>query len=189
MLVTASCADNFVCPDSEGVQRVGAERRRDGDVGRVATSRQQDPTDARRVVPRIERVPLTAEIGFEPGREIAGRMGWWCADVTQISRAVASRYVQCAAERDGQVSIVTAHAAFFFLGLRRGPRYSRMLVAEGDVLMHEIANRLHARPTGIGLTEVGPRQIEQSITVAEPACNEEDEGLLRKKLDRNLRSV
>jgi len=134
-------------------------------------------------------VPLAAEIGLEPSCEIAGWIGRRRADVTQITRAVARRYVQGATECDGQVGIVTAHTTFFFVGLRGGARYPRMLVAEGNALMHEVANRLDARPARIGLTEVSPRQIEQSIAVAEPARNEEDESVLRKKLDRNLRSV
>ena len=96
-----SCGAHVVCPNAKAVQRIRAERRRDGDVCGIAAPRHQDSADARHVVPRIERVPLTAEIDFEPGREVSRRIGRRRADVTQISRAVASRYVQRATERDG----------------------------------------------------------------------------------------
>ena len=84
------------------------------------------------------------------------------------------------------MGVVATHAALFLIGFRSGPRYPRVLVAERDALMHEIADCLHARPAGIGLTEMGPRQIEQPIAVAVPARNKEDESFLRKKLAPEL---
>src|SRR5207248_8175914 len=54
-------------------ERVRTEGRGDRDIRRVAAPREQHPADARDVVARVENVPLTAEIDFEPGREIHRR--------------------------------------------------------------------------------------------------------------------
>ena len=55
--------------------------------------------------------------------------------------------------------------------------------------MHEIADCLHARPAGLGLTEEGPGEIEQPIPVAVSARNKKDERLLGKLVHRNVRGV
>ena len=46
---------DFVRPHLEADQRVGTEGVADRDVGRVAAARDQDPSDARHVVPRRRR--------------------------------------------------------------------------------------------------------------------------------------
>src|SRR5271170_6667440 len=52
---------------SEGRRPIaGGERH----VGGVAAAADQDPADPRVIVARVERVPMAAEIGFEPGAEI-----------------------------------------------------------------------------------------------------------------------
>src|SRR6476620_4143354 len=91
---------HLIGPNPEAVQRIGAERGGDGDVCGITAARQKYSADTWHIVARIERVPLTAEIGFEPGCEIAGRIGRRRADVAQIARAVAGGYIQCTAERD-----------------------------------------------------------------------------------------
>jgi hypothetical protein len=96
----ASRRADLVSPNPESRQCIRAEGRRDGDVCGVATACNQDPADMRHVVARVERIPLTAEVGFKPRGKITGWVGLRRADVTQISTAVASRYVQCAADSD-----------------------------------------------------------------------------------------
>src|SRR5215213_6438810 len=88
-----------------------AERRRDGDVRGIAAAGDQCPPDTWRVVPRVEHVPLPAEMGFEPGREVARRIGQGGADIAQVAGAVAGRDVQGAAEGDSQVRVVPTHPA------------------------------------------------------------------------------
>src|SRR5580698_9634497 len=64
--VDASTSGDFLCPHLEALQDVGAERRADGDVCRVPAARDQDPSDARRIVSSIEGVPAIVEVGLEP---------------------------------------------------------------------------------------------------------------------------
>lgn len=68
-------AGEFVGPNLETQQRVGSECLGDRNVGGISALRDQDATNPRNVVTRIERVPATTDIGFEPAREIAGGIG------------------------------------------------------------------------------------------------------------------
>src|SRR6185437_844677 len=67
--------DDLIGPDGEADQRVRPECLGDWNVGGVAASRDQDTTDPRNVVARIERVPAIADIGFEPAGKIACSVG------------------------------------------------------------------------------------------------------------------
>ena len=91
-------------------QRVGAEGVRDRHVGGVAALADQDAADARHVVARVEGVPAAAEIGLEPAGEIHRRVGRRHADVAEIAGAIARRDVHAAAEGDGEMGEVAAHA-------------------------------------------------------------------------------
>src|SRR4029077_13931461 len=113
---TASGAGNLVGPNPKLAQRVRAKGCRDRNIGSVAAARKQHSADPGHVVPWVERTPFAAEIGFDPSRKIAWRIGWQRADITEIPCAVARRDVQGAAEGDGQVGEVAAHAAFLVVG-------------------------------------------------------------------------
>src|SRR6202022_1256696 len=109
-------------------------------VGGIAALRDQHAADSRLVVAGIERMPAAAEIGLEPAGEIAHRPGLRRADVAEIAGAIARRYVHAAAERDGQMRIVPAHALALVEGLPGRLRGAGVLVAECDVTMDEIAD-------------------------------------------------
>src|ERR1700761_4301433 len=61
---------NLLRNDREPGERARAERGYDRNVGGIAPACHQDAADTRRIVTRIERVPASAEISFEPGAEI-----------------------------------------------------------------------------------------------------------------------
>jgi hypothetical protein len=64
------------------------EYRRDRNVAGVAPSSDQAPANAAAVMPRVEGVPMSAQIGFEPGAKIH-RTGYRRdANVTEIARGV-----------------------------------------------------------------------------------------------------
>src|SRR5262249_13616744 len=93
------------------------EGRRDGDVGRIASSRNQDASDARRIVSGVERVPAAAEMGLEPGAEIH-RIGFLRnADVAEISGAIARGHIHAAAEGDGKMREVATDPPFLLEGI------------------------------------------------------------------------
>src|SRR6185312_16877720 len=61
MALLHSTGGYLVGPYPEAGQCGGTEGVAEGDVGCVAAARDQDPADARRVVARVEGVPLPAE--------------------------------------------------------------------------------------------------------------------------------
>src|SRR3982750_558052 len=64
--VGARSGGDLVGPDLETRQRIRAESLGDRNVGGVAALRDQDAADPRHVVARVEHVPASADIGFEP---------------------------------------------------------------------------------------------------------------------------
>ena len=179
----------LISPNAKAVQRIRAECRGDGNVCGVATSRDQNPANPRHIIPGVERVPLASQIRFKPSCEIARRIGRWCADIAEISGAVARGNVQSSTKRHSQMGKVAAYAAPFLVGFSGRSRDARMLVAEGDASMNEIADGLHARPSRLRAAEERPSQIEQSIAIAVSTCNQETESVVQKLLDRRLHGI
>src|SRR5207253_6289664 len=99
----------------------------------------QDAAETRHIVSRIEDVPAPTEIGLEPRCEIARTVGRLGAHVAEIAGAVARRNVHAAAQSDRQVRVVAAHAALFGKGVERGLAWARVLVAEFDAIVREVA--------------------------------------------------
>ena len=67
-------------------------------------------------------------------------------------------------------------------GVQRRLRGAGMLVAEDDVVVHEVADRLHARPTQRRIREQFPRDVAQAVGLAVAAAQQEDESLFRQVL-------
>ena len=179
-------ACHHVGPDLEAFERVRAEGAGQRDIAGVAAARDQHATDARRVVACVEGVPAVAEIGLEPGREVHRPVGRLGADVAEVAGAIARRDVHAAAQRNRQVRIVTAHAAALVVGLQCGARGSRMRVAELDVLVHEVADGLHARPAGRPGAEPLPGDLGQAVGLAIAAAQQVDQRRFGQHLDRCL---
>jgi poly(hydroxyalkanoate) depolymerase family esterase len=177
---------HLVGPNLETCERVGSERRRDGDVDGVAASCHQHPSDPRHVVARIESVPASAQVGLEPRREVSGRIGWGHPDVAEIAGAVARRNVHGPAQRDGEMGVVAAHAAALIERLPCGLGGARVLVPEGDMIVHEVANRLDPAPTHRGATEQSPRHLGKLLGVAISAAQKKNQRLFGQVLDRML---
>src|SRR4029453_227479 len=187
----ASLAQNplahLIRPYLEAPQRVGAEGVGDGNVGGVAAASDQDAADAGHVVARVERVPASAEIGLEPAGEIHRAIGRRHADVAEIAGAIARRNVHAAAEGDSEVGVVAAHASALLVGLPRRLGGAGMLVAELNVVMDEIADRLDAPPTCGRVAEQAPGDLGQAVGLAVATAEEKDDRLVGQFLDRLLR--
>src|SRR4029453_1401903 len=136
-------------------------------------------SDARDIVSWIERMPGTPEICLEPSGKIHRRGIFRSADVTQIAGAIPRGNVHAAAEGDGQVGEVAADALAVGEDLQGGLRGAREFVAELDVLVDEIANRLHAPPAERGAGEQVPSDLGHLVGLAVPTSQEEHQRLLR----------
>src|SRR6185436_13208232 len=142
---TLRAARDLVGPDAEALERARAESGGDRDVG-VAPACDQDAPGAGLVVAWIEGVPGAAQVRLEPAGEVHRRVRRGQADVAEVARAVAGGDVQAAAERDRKMRVVAADALAIVEHVPRRLGRARVFVAEGDVLVDEVADRLHARP-------------------------------------------
>jgi hypothetical protein len=81
----------FFRPDAEPRQGTGAKVVGERHIGGVTAVRHEDTPYPRGVVARVERVPPTAEIDFDPRRKIHGRVRRGKADIGNVTGAVACR--------------------------------------------------------------------------------------------------
>src|SRR2546421_6935375 len=88
---------NLVSEYLECDESARTERGRDRDIGRIAPTCHEDAADAGLVIARIERIPLAAEIDFEPCAEVH-RLDNGNADIAHIAGAVTRRNVHAPAE-------------------------------------------------------------------------------------------
>src|SRR3954470_2495845 len=161
----------------EADQGVRPERQGQGNIGSVSPTRNQNPTDPRIVVARIEGVPPPPEKHLDPGREIHGCIGWRKPDVTDVPCAVAGRDIQAAAERKRQMGVVAADPALLGVGLSGRAGRARVLVAERDMVVNEVADRLHARPARPCRAEQPPGLVRQAIGFAVAAPEQKQQSL------------
>src|SRR5690242_6296534 len=153
----------FFGPHPEAFQCVRAERVTDWHIDRVTPPRYQHAADPWRIVAWVEDVPGTIETGFEPGREIHGIRGWRNTDVAKVTGAVSRGNVHASAKCHGKMHEIAAHATPFVERLPRGSSRTSVCIVECDVVVAEVADRLHAAPAHRRMTEQLPRDLRQSV--------------------------
>jgi hypothetical protein len=84
-----------------------SERSYERNIGRVPTARDDDSTDPRNIVARIEGVPLAFEESVDPGAEIH-RVNDGHAVIAEMAIDVARGDVEAATEGEREMSVVTA---------------------------------------------------------------------------------
>ena len=87
-----------------------------------------------------------------------------------------------AAEGDREMREVAAYAALFAIGLGGGAGRPRQPVVEGDVIVHEIADRLNARQAKRRVAEQPPRLVRQQVAFAIAAGQQEQQRIGRQVL-------
>ena len=127
---------DLICPNLEADQRVRSECMGDGNIRGITPLRDQDAANSRHVVSRIEGMPTAADIGLEPAGKIARRPRLWCSDVAEIAGAITRRNVHAAAQGDGEMRVVAAHALAFIENFPRRHGGASVLIAESDMAVH-----------------------------------------------------
>ena len=89
---------------------------------------------------------MAADIGFDPAGEIPHRPWLRRADVAEIPGAIARGNVHAAAEGKGEMRVIAADTLAFFIDFPCRLAGASVLVSESDVMVDEIANRLHTPP-------------------------------------------
>lgn len=177
---------DFIRPHPEAAQRIGTEGVVERDIGGVTASGNQDPAYARRIVAGIEGVPAAVEKHLEPGGEIHRAVRRRRADVAQVAGAITGRDIHAAAKGHRQMGIVTADADSFVECFQRGARHARVFIAEHDVVMDVVADRLHAAPARRGMLKQLPRNGRQAIRLTVAAAEQKQQRLFRQVLYRQL---
>ena len=116
-------------------------------VGSIAAAGDEDPADPRIIVAGVECVPAPTQKDLDPGGKVLRCMRRRQADVADIAGTIARRDVEASAERERQMSIITAHALLLLKRLECRTCRARVFVAEGDMIVHVVADRLDAGPT------------------------------------------
>ena len=158
-------------------------------IGGIATVRDENTPDPRGVVARVKGVPAAAEIDFDPRRKIHGRVRWRKTDVGYVTGAIARRDVQAAAEGDRQMCVVATNAVALYVRFVGGSGGAGVLVAEGEVVVYEVADGLHPRPAERRMAEQTPSLIGKAIGLTVAATKQEQQGLRWQVLDLVLQRV
>jgi hypothetical protein len=127
----------------------GTEGRRNSDIGRVTSPRNDDAPDPRMIVPRVKGEPATIQKHLVPCAKVHGGRISWNADVAEVARAVAGRDVHATGQRHSKMGEVPADAAAFLMTLRRGAVPARVMVAEFDAVVGVVTDRLRSLPTAL----------------------------------------
>jgi len=82
--------------------------------------------------------------------------------------------------------VVSANSFSLVEGIPRRHRRARMLVTKADVIVHEVADRLHPRPTRRGFPKQLPRSLGKPIGLAITAAEKIDDRVRWQILHRVL---
>jgi hypothetical protein len=79
--------------------------------------------------------------------------------------------------------VVATNAVALYVRFGCGSGGAGVLVAEGDVVVYEVADGLHARPAERRMSEEPPSLIGKAIGLAVAAAKQEQQGFCRQVLD------
>src|ERR1700737_1751873 len=147
------------------------EHHSDRNVARRASTSDQDAPNPAAVMPRIEGMPLSAKIGFEPGAEIHWIGISRNANITQIARGVTRGDIHAAAQGDRKMGKIAADANPLEKTIDRLAIAGACQVIEAEMAMDEGANGLHLCPPSGSGAEGLPGEVKQlavDFTVTAP---------------------
>lgn len=174
---------SFFGPDLKVLKRAWAESLCQRNVGSIAAPCDQDSGCAPGIVPWVENPPRTAEIDLHPGSEIPWRMGFRLADIAEISGAIPRGNVHASAKGDRKMGKIATHALAFIQRCVGCARRTRFHIVEGDVSVHEVANRLYPRPSRFRVLEKTPGFVRKQIRIAVAAAKKIDQRFERQILN------
>src|SRR4051794_25064662 len=140
-------SSHFFGRDTKVDQDIRTECEGQRHIGCIPAAGDQNPTDPWIIVAWVKRVPAPAQKDFNPGRKILRRMRRRKSDVADVACAIASRDIEAPAECKSEMSIVATHTLLFLKRLGSCARWPRVLVAKGDMIVHIVADGLHASPS------------------------------------------
>ena len=188
--LTSRSDRHLISPDFKRLEMVRTEGRRQRSIGRISSPSHKHPSGPRLIVACVKDMPLPSEVHFKPRAEIHRKRDWGHANVPQVSSRVARRDIEATTKSNCEVCKVPANSCGFSKGVERAAIRSGSLIVELDVLMDEITNRLHPRPTFFDRSKAFPGKVAQlAIDFAIAAAEKELERLVGQILNRMLWGV
>jgi len=137
----------------------------------------------------FEGLPLAIHIRLEPRGKVHRTKRRLQADVAEIAGAVARGNVSCSGQKvTARVREVAADTGLLTVGVPRRLGRARVRVAERDVLVHEVANRLNrSAPVG-AFPNSDQGNVRQPVGFAVSTSQQKLQALLGKLLHRMLPS-
>jgi hypothetical protein len=149
--------DEFLRYDLETRQAGGPKGRRNGDVGRVSPSGDDNAPNPRVIVPCIEGEPPTTKKHFVPGAEIHRCRIRRDTNVAKVPYAIPGWNVHASGERHRQMSKISANTATLLMSIRRSAVAARMMVAKLDPVVGIVADGLRPLPATLDIAKLRPR--------------------------------
>src|SRR5579863_3436125 len=157
-------------------------------IRRAPAARDDDSSNTRHIVARIECPPCPVEEHLYPCAEIH-RVDDGHSNVAEMSIDIARRNIEAPAQRQRKVGEVSTDSDALVKCLECSSGRSRLKVIELDVLMHKIASRLHASPAWSDIAEPIPSGLAQLVSLAISAAHKIKETFVRQVCDRKLGSA
>src|SRR5206468_10843539 len=85
------------------------------------------------------------EENFEPCAEIHRVRRGWNSDVAQVTSDITRRDIEASTKGNGKMHEISANALAIAVNFQRTFLWIGEVIAKGDVIMHPITDRLHAR--------------------------------------------
>ena len=152
---------NLFGDNAKFFEKMLPEHHCDRNVARVASTSDQDAANAAAVMPRIEGMPVSTQIGFKPGAEIHWIGIGGDANITQIARRVARGDIHAAAQGNREMGKIAADANPLAKTIERRAIGASFQVIETEMAMDEIANRLYPWPSSGSGAEGLPGEVKQ----------------------------
>jgi hypothetical protein len=152
-----------------------AKGRRNRDIRRIAASTDKNAADPRMIVTCIKRVPSSTEKRLEPSAKVHRSRIARYPDIPEIAGTIAGRNVHAAAQRDGEMREIPAHADPFLVAFRRRAIAPRVMVAELDPIVDIIADGLDPLATALNSAELRPGEIAQLLGIAVATAEQIDQ--------------
>ena len=180
----------LICPYFERFKAIFSKSCSKRCISGIPATCHQDATNAWFVVSRVENVPFAAQIRFEPRTKIHREWRWRNPNVAQVSGRVTCGNIHAAAERDCEVHEIPADADAFAKHIPRRSVHASLHIIELDMMVDEVTDRLHTRPTcGRRGKAIPGKFVELAVNFAIPASKEELEHLIRQFLNFMLPRV
>src|SRR5205823_2563955 len=129
----------------------------------ITTDGHENTADASLIVTRIKGVPFPTEKNFEPCAEIHRIRSGRNPNVAQVTGDITRRDIEASAKGNGEMHEIAANTLAIAINFQRAFLRISEVIAEGDVIMHPITDRLHAGPAWPRRTKESPRFIVQFV--------------------------